>query len=775
MQVVKRDGRREDVHFDKITTRLKRLCEGLDRVDCAKVAQKVVSGVFGGVLTTDLDTLASETSAGMAAQHPQYSLLAGRICTSNLHKQTVDKFSDVVKLLHGRTNCSGEPCPAVSGELFDICSYGDLDGDIDHSRDMDYDFFAAQTLMRSYLLRDVDGKILERPQHMLMRVAVGIHGHDLDKVRETYSLMSQGVFTHATPTMFNAGTPSPQMSSCFLTDIMEDSIDGIYDTVKRCALISKFAGGIGFSASRVRASGTFITGSGGTSNGLVPMLKVFDATARYVDQGGGKRKGAFAVYLEPWHLDVEAFLKLRLNTGKHEDRARDLFYGMWIPDIFMERVERDAEWSLFCPSMCPGLVDTWGRDFEELYLRYESEGKSLKTVRARAIWRLILDAQIETGTPYMLYKDACNSKSNQQHLGTIKCSNLCTEIIQYSSANEVAVCNLASIALPKCVHVAEDGTRFFCHRTLMRVTRAVATNLDLIIDRNRYPVEEARKSNMAHRPIGIGVQGLADVFMLLQVPFDSDEARQLNRDIFETIYFAALTESCSRAVRLGTYPTFAGSPASQGRLQHDLWGVCTSDRWDWAQLRADIATHGLRNSLLVAPMPTATTAQILGNTECIEPYTTNMYTRRVISGEFVVTNKHLVRTLEGLGMWNDSVRAQIMRDHGSVKNLHVSDSIKQIFRTAWEIKMKPLIDMAADRAPFIDQSQSLNAFVAEPTHSVLSSMHFHAWKRGLKTGMYYLRSQPAASATQFTVPQVEPEEKPPGEASCSIGCESCSS
>ena len=769
MNVVKRDGRVEPVEFDKITHRISHLCGGLDSVNPIVISQKVIAGVHDGVHTRDLDTLAAETAAGMGVQHPQYNLLAGRICMSDLHKRTQAPFSKVIEQLYRRGSSSGQPCPAVSNDVYDTCKWGDLDNDLNFDRDMEYDYFGTQTLLRSYLLRDVDGSVLERPQHMLMRVAVGIHGSDLALVRQTYDYMSRGFFTHATPTMFNAGTPSAQMSSCFLTDVVEDSIDGIFDTVKRCALISKSAGGIGLSISRIRAGGTFIKGSGGRSNGIVPMLRVFDATARYVDQGGGKRKGAFAAYIEPWHGDIESFLKLRLNTGNHEDRARDLFYGLWIPDLFMRRVRDDAEWSLFCPSQCPGLADTWGAEFEKLYTRYEMNGKAMKKLPAQALWRMIIDAQIETGTPYMLYKDACNGKSNQQHLGTIRCSNLCTEIIQYSSANEVAVCNLGSLALPKFV-TGGESPRFDLNK-LVAVTRVLAENLDCVIDKNDYPVPEAKHSNFQHRPIGIGVQGLADVFMLMNLAFDSDEARQINRDIFEAIYFGALTESCSRARRLGAYPTYQGSPASTGKLQHDMWGVQGSDRWDWAGLRESIVKHGLRNSLLVAPMPTASTAQILGNNECIEPFTSNMYKRRVISGEFVVINRHLVRELEKRGMWTETNRQEIIRNGGSVQSLDVDDEMKRVFRTAWEMKMRPIVDMAADRAAFIDQSQSLNVFMAAPTLSSLSSLHFHAWSRGLKTGSYYIRSQPATEAIQFTVPVLQTPREP---ASCPVGCESCS-
>ena len=747
MQVVKRSGKKEDVMFDKITSRIQRLCYGLTKVDAVMIAQKVISGVYNNVTTCELDELAAETAATLSSRHPEYAKLAGRISISNLHKQTNKVFSEVVIKLFERKNSSGNPAPGVSEELHSIvlANKNELDGAIVYDRDYSYDFFASQTLQRAYLLKDIDDKILERPQHMIMRVSIGIHGNNIADVLKTYHAMSNLEFTHATPTMYNAGTPYPQMSSCFLTPIDEDSIDGIFKTLTKCAKISKSAGGVGISVSNIRAQGTFISGSGGKSNGLVPMLRVYDNTARYVDQGGGKRKGAFAIYLEPWHADISDFLMLKINTGNHEDRARDLFYGLWIPDLFMKRVKSASKWSLMCPHECPGLDECWGEKFEALYEKYEREGKVKKVVDSQILWKQIIDTQIETGMPYMLFKDACNSKSNHQHLGTIKCSNLCTEIIEYSSPSEVAVCNLASIALPKFV---TNGKYDF--ERLKNTTMLITQNLDRIIQRNFYPVEEAKNSNMRHRPIGIGVQGLADVFFMLKYPFDSPEAAQLNIDIFETIYFASLTASCELAKKYGRYESFDGSPTSKGILQFDMWGVKPSDRWDFGSLKKEIVQHGLRNSLLVAPMPTASTAQILGNNECFEPYTSNMYTRRVLAGEFILTNTHLVKDLENIGMWNSETINQIKIDNGSVQNLNIPTEMKRLYRTCWEIKMKPIISMAADRGPYIDQSQSLNAFISEPTLAKLSTLHFMAWDKGLKTGMYYLRTRGAADAIKFT-------------------------
>jgi ribonucleoside-diphosphate reductase alpha subunit len=698
--------------------------------------------------------LAAQTAASLATQHPDYSILAARISVSNLHKSTEAKFSELVKSFREYTHPkTGQPAPLVSQEVYDIAmKYADeIDGAIVHSRDFEFDFFGFKTLEKSYLLK-MHGKIAERPQLMLMRVAVGIHGDDLPAIIETYDLLSGRYFTHATPTLFNAGTTMPQMSSCFLLAMKDDSIDGIYDTLKNCAVISKYAGGIGLSIHNIRAAKSYIRGTNGTSNGIVPMLRVFNNTARYVDQGGGKRKGSIAIYVEPWHADIFAFLELRKNHGNESDRARDLFYALWIPDLFMQRVKDNGTWSLLCPNECPGLADCWGDEFVALYERYESEpGKVRQTIKAQALWFAILDSQIETGTPYMLFKDACNRKSNQQNLGTIKCSNLCTEIVEYTSAEEAAVCNLASVSLSMMV---DQEKMTFDFETLKRVTQVATKNLNKIIDRNFYPIEEARTSNMRHRPIGIGVQGLADAFQLLKLPFDCPSARQLNKDIFETIYFAACTASCDLAERDGPYESWEGSPASKGQLQFDLWGVTPSSRWDWPTLKARIAKHGMRNSLLVAPMPTASTAQILGNNESTEPFTSNMYNRRVLAGEFTVVNKHLLRELTSLGLWTESVRNRIIADNGSIQHVkEIPKDIRDVYKTVWEIPQKSILEMAADRGPYICQSQSLNVHIADPDSAKLTSMHFYSWSRGLKTGMYYLRTRPKADAIKFTVDQ----------------------
>ena len=750
MQVVKRDGRREAMLFDKITSRITKLCWGFEKktVDPALVTQKVVSGLHDGVECAKIDELAAETAAYLSIEQPAYSALAARIAISNMHKQTAKSFTTVVQLLYACVDVTGANCPMVSKELHDIVeTYGErIDASIVHNRDFDYDYFGYKTLEKAYLSR-IDRRIVERPQHMLMRVALGIWGDNLEKAFESYDLMSKHMFTMATPTLFNAGTPQPQMSSCFLIDIEADSIDGIFKTVNRCANISKGAGGIGISVSKIRASGALIRGSGGTSNGLVPMLRVFDSTARYVDQGGGKRPGAFAVYLEPWHADIEAFLELKKNFGKEEVRARDLFYALWISDLFMRRVEADEEWSLFCPNECPNLDTCYGAEFDALYAEYEQQGKARKTMKAQTLWFQILESQIETGVPYMLYKDAANAKSNQKHLGTIKCSNLCTEIIEFTSPDEIAVCNLASIALPKCVSNAK-----FDFDLLGAITRVLVRNLNCVIDRNYYPVAEAKRSNHRHRPIGIGVQGLADVFIMCRMPFDSDAARELNRHIFETIYHAAVDESCELARVDGAYESFGGSPMSQGIMQFDMWGIVPT-RHDWSALRAKVQEHGLRNSLLVAPMPTASTAQILGNNECFEPYTSNIYSRRVLAGEFAVVNRHLMHDLQARGLWTSEIRTKIIQDRGSIQNIEqIPDDLKQLYRTAWELKQRSLIDMAADRGAYICQSQSLNLFLQEPTSSKLSAMHFYGWRAGLKTGMYYLRTMAAADAIQFTLP-----------------------
>jgi ribonucleoside-diphosphate reductase alpha chain len=794
MYVIKRNGKKESVKFDKITARIEKLCYGLDRrfVNSIDVAKKVIEGLYDGVTTTELDNLAAETAASLTVKHPDYALLASRIAVSNLHKNTTKSFSDTMKLLYEcKDGKTGKLVPLLSDEVWKIISDNAelLDSTIIYDRDYGFDYFGFKTLEKSYLLK-VDGKVVERPQHMYMRVAIGIHQNDIDSAIRTYHLMSERWFTHATPTLFNAGTPKPQMSSCFLLTMKDDSIDGIYDTLKQTAKISQSAGGIGLSIHNIRATGSYIGGTNGTSNGIIPMLRVFNDTARYVDQGGGKRKGAFAIYLEPWHADVFEFLDLRKNHGKDELRARDLFYALWIPDLFMQRVEAGGEWSLFCPHEAPGLHETWGAEFEQLYVQYEAEGRARRTVKAQDLWFAILDAQIETGTPYLLYKDSANRKSNQQNLGTIKSSNLCTEIIEYTSADEVAVCNLASLALPRFVINGQ-----FDHQKLYEVTYEVTKNLNKIIDYNYYPVDEARNSNLRHRPIGLGVQGLADAFILLRLPFESDKAKQLNKEIFETIYFAAMTASKDLAKVDGPYSSFAGSPASKGQFQFDLWGVEPTLRWDWYTLKAEVIKYGVRNSLLVAPMPTASTSQILGNNECFEPYTSNIYVRRVLSGEFVVVNKHLLKDLVDLNLWNEEMKNKIIFHNGSIQAIdEIPQAIKEIYKTVWEIKQRNIIDMAADRGAYICQSQSLNLFVDTPSASKLTSMHFYGWKKGLKTGMYYLRTQAASQAVQFTVERqggkmIEPLANPSaiqvasadaGEdvvgATCSMqdGCVTCS-
>ncbi|MEY3011017.1 MAG: hypothetical protein RLZZ314_1659 [Bacteroidota bacterium] len=751
MYVLKRDGRREPVQFDKITARIKKLCYGLhDAVDPTKIAMRVIEGVYDGVTTTELDNLAAEVAATNAVTHPDYAQLASRIAVSNLHKATKKSFTETMQDLHEYVDpITGENASLIAEDVWEIIQKNSelLDSSIIYDRDFNYDFFGFKTLERSYLLK-IGGKIAERPQHMLMRVAVGIHKDDMESAIETYNMMSEGWFTHATPTLFNAGTPKPQMSSCFLLTMKEDSISGIYDTLKQCAKISQNAGGIGLAIHDIRATGSYIKGTNGTSNGIVPMLRVFNDTARYVDQGGGKRKGSFAIYIEPWHADIFDFLDLRKNHGKEEQRARDLFFALWTPDLFMKRVEENGDWTLMCPNECPGLTDAWGPEFEALYTKYEAEGKGRKTIKAQDLWFKILESQIETGTPYMLYKDAANGKSNQQNLGTIRSSNLCTEIIEYTSPDEVAVCNLASIAVPK--FVKEDRT--FDHDKLFEVTYRVTRNLNRVIDRNYYPIPEARNSNMRHRPIGLGVQGLADAFILMRFPFDSDEARQLNKDIFETIYYAACTASKDMAKEDGAYETFQGSPASKGTLQFDMWGVSPSDRWEWDILKDEIKEHGMRNSLLMAPMPTASTAQILGNNECFEPYTSNIYTRRTLSGEFIVVNKHLLRDLTKLGLWDEDMKNRLIAANGSVQNIpEIPENLKVLYRTAWEIPQRAILDMAADRGAYICQSQSLNVFMENVNNSKLTSMHFYAWKKGLKTGMYYLRTKAATDAIKFTV------------------------
>lgn len=766
MYVLKRDGRKEPIMFDKITARVRKLCYGLnDLVDPVKVAMRVIEGLYDGVTTSELDNLAAETAATMTTTHPDYAQLAARISVSNLHKNTKKSFVETMTDLYTYVNPrTGKKAPLLADNVHKIIKDNAelLDSTIIYNRDFGYDYFGFKTLERSYLLK-INGQIVERPQHMLMRVSVGIHLDDLDAAIETYHLMSKRYFTHATPTLFNSGTPKPQMSSCFLLAMKDDSIDGIYDTLKQTAKISQSAGGIGLSIHNIRATGSYIAGTNGTSNGVVPMLRVFNDTARYVDQGGGKRKGSFAIYVEPWHADIFDFLNLKKNHGKEEMRARDLFYAMWIPDLFMRRVEEDSTWTLMCPNECPGLYDSHGDEFEKKYLDYEKNNKGRKTIQARELWEKILESQIETGTPYMLYKDAANRKSNQQNLGTIRSSNLCTEILEYTSPDEVAVCNLASIALPMFI---KDGA--FDHQGLYDVTVRATKNLNKVIDRNYYPVKEAENSNFRHRPIGLGVQGLADTFIKLRMPFTSDEAKTLNQEIFETLYFAAVTASKDMAKDEGPYESYKGSPISKGEFQHNLWGIKDSElsgRWDWVALRKEVKKHGVRNSLLVAPMPTASTSQILGNNECFEPYTSNIYTRRVLSGEFIVVNKHLLEDLVNLGLWDEDLKQELMRANGSVQQLdNIPDDIKELYKTAWELSMKDIIDMSRQRGYFIDQSQSLNLFMEGATMAKLTSMHFYAWKSGLKTGMYYLRTKSAVDAIKFTLDKKK-EEKVPEAAS----------
>ena len=791
MYVIKRNGKRESVKFDKVTARIEKLSYSLSpMVNVIDVAKKTIEGIYEGVATTDLDNLAAETAASLTIAHPDYAILASRIAVSNLHKNTIKSFSATMRKLHQYTDATtGKKLPLIADDVMQVIEdHADLlDSTIIYDRDYAFDYFGFKTLEKSYLLR-INGKVAERPQHMYMRVAVGIHKQNIDEVIKTYHLMSERWFTHATPTLFNAGTPKPQMSSCFLLTMKDDSIDGIYDTLKQTAKISQSAGGIGLAIHNIRATGSYIGGTNGTSNGIIPMLRVYNDTARYVDQGGGKRKGAFAIYLEPWHADIFEFLDLRKNHGKEELRARDLFFALWISDLFMKRVEANEDWSLFCPNEAPGLSECWGNEFDALYTAYEQQGKARKTVKAQDLWFKILESQIETGTPYMLYKDAANSKSNQQNLGTIKSSNLCTEILEYTSPEEVAVCNLASLALPRFV---SEGK--FDHEKLYEVTYQVTKNLNAVIDGNYYPVPEAEYSNKKHRPIGIGVQGLADVFIMLRLPFESELARLLNKNIFETIYFAAMTASKDLAKEQGAYESFSGSPLSKGIFQFDMWNVQPSDRWNWENLRAEVMQSGVRNSLLVAPMPTASTSQIFGNNECFEPYTSNIYTRRVLSGEFIIVNKHLLKDLVQLGLWNNTMKQKIIAANGSIQQIpEIPADIKELYKTVWEIKQRSIIDMAADRGAYICQSQSLNVFVDTPTISKLTSMHFYGWKKGLKTGMYYLRTQAATQAVQFTVEQqmnivtqaaevkavqeqIDPVQSQGGSCSMQDGCISCGS
>ncbi len=790
MFVHKRDGRKEAVRFDKVTARIQKLAYSLsEHVDTFAVAQKVIEGIYDGVTTSQLDSLAAEIAASMTTRHPDYAILAARIAVSNLHKNTKKSFSETMKDLYEYIDPkTGKKAPLLADDVYSIIQSNKdfLDSTIIYDRDFGYDYFGFKTLEKSYLLK-INGAIAERPQHMIMRVAIGIHKDDIESAVETYNLMSERWFTHATPTLFNAGTPKPQLSSCFLLQMEDDSIDGIYNTLKNCAKISQSAGGIGLSIHNVRATGSYIRGTNGTSNGIVPMLRVFNDTARYVDQGGGKRKGSFAIYLEPWHADIFDFLELKKNHGKEENRARDLFFAMWISDLFMERVEQDGEWSLFCPNEAPGLSECYGEKFRELYARYESEGRARKTVKAQELWFAILESQIETGTPYMLYKDACNEKSNQKNLGTIKSSNLCTEIVEYTAPDEIAVCNLASIALPRFVI-----NNKFDHQKLFDITYVITKNLNKVIDINYYPVEAARKSNMRHRPIGIGVQGLADAFILMRMPFDSDEARQLNKEIHETIYYAAMTASKDLSKKDGPYETYEGSPVSQGIFQYDMWNVTPSNRWEWDVLKEEVKKYGVRNSLLLAPMPTASTSQILGNNECFEPYTSNIYSRRVLSGEFPIVNKHLLKDLVKLNLWNDNMKNKIIADNGSIQAIaEIPADLKEIYKTVWEIKQRAVIDMAADRGAYICQSQSLNLFIQDANFAKLTSMHFYAWKKGLKTGMYYLRTKSAADAVKFTIDQsylkqpivetavVADKEEAFAQMACSLdnpeACEACGS
>jgi ribonucleoside-diphosphate reductase alpha subunit len=758
MKVQKRNGDIVPMLFDKVVARISKLCSGLD-VQPDKVAQKVIVNMYDCIKTSEIDDLSAEVAVHMQTEHPDYEVLATRIVASNLQKLCPKCFTDAMVVLHVN---------GVVSDHFMKCLSLKLDAAIDHSRDYDFGYFGLKTLQRGYLNKG------ETPQYMFMRVAVGIHGDDLPRVIETYDLMSKKYFTHATPTLFNAGTNRPQMSSCFLVAMKDDSIDGIYDTLKECAQISKWSGGIGIHASNIRANGTPIKGTNGVADGIVPMLRVFNNTARYVNQGGGKRKGSFAVYLEPWHADVMEFLDLRLNQGDEEARCRDLFTALWIPDLFMEKVEQDGDWHLMCPHECPGLQDVYGEEFNELYRTYVAQGRFKRVVKARQVWDAMLRSQIETGTPYMCYKDSVNRKSNQKNIGTVKSSNLCTEIVEVSGPDETAVCNLASICLPTFVKDGESGLEFDFDE-LGRVTRVVTRNLNRVIDKNYYPTEAARKSNMRHRPIGIGVQGLADVFMMLGLSFDEPKARELNKEIFQQIYRAAILVSSDLAAEEGPYETFEGSPASKGILQPDMWGVNTES---FAFLKQCIAKNGLRNSLLVAPMPTASTAQIMGNNEAFEPYTTNIYLRRTLAGEFVVVNKHLVKDLKAIGLWTKETKNQIIKDGGSVRNVQgIPTNLAAIYRTVWEIPQKSIIDMAADRGAYIDQSQSLNLFLENPTVAKLSSMHVYAWKKGLKTGMYYLRTRAKAKPQQVTITPVQPpteEEK----LACSLanpeGCLMCS-
>jgi ribonucleoside-diphosphate reductase alpha chain len=791
MYVTKRNGKQEIVSFDKILNRIKKLGQEANiKLNYTGLVMKVIDQLYDGISTTKIDELSAEQCASMASIHPDYNILAGRITVSNHHKNTSNSFKDVMTSLYYYKDKHDKQSPLVTEEIVMIANqYEDeIESLIDYGRDYLIDYFGFKTLERAYLMK-INQKTVERPQHMWLRVAIGIHGENFSRVEETYRYMSLKYFTHATPTLFNAGTPHPQLSSCFLLAVESDSMEGIYNTLKDCAMISKWAGGIGLHIHNVRASGSKIRGTNGESSGICPMLRVFNNTAKYVNQGG-RRAGSFAIYVEPWHADIEVFLQMRKNHGDEELKARDLFYALWVPDLFMERVKADGQWTLMCPDECPGLSDVYGEDFNKLYTSYEQEGKGRKSVNARELWFQVLDAQMETGTPYLLFKDACNKKSNQKNVGTIKSSNLCTEILEYSDDKESAVCNLASIALPTFVDTSDPENPTFDFDILHDIAKVVTYNLNKIIDVNYYPTEKTRRSNMRHRPIGIGIQGLADTFMLMNMAFGSDAAKQLNKDIFETIYHGALTESCILAKKEGAYETFQGSPASEGVLQFDMWTSEASlrngqsdnghpnNRYDWSALKASIIMNGLRNSLLMAPMPTASTSQILGFNECIEPITSNIYNRRTLAGEFILANKYLMNDLIKLDLWNEKIKNNIIANHGSVQHIDViPQEIREKYKTVWEIPMKTLIDMAADRGVYICQSQSLNLWLEDPNYSNLTSMHFYSWSKGLKTGIYYLRRRGRHQAQQFTI---EPEKKDLGENSGEYSgeseeiCEMCS-
>jgi ribonucleoside-diphosphate reductase alpha chain len=797
MHVLKRDGSRELVKYDKITMRVKKQTYGLnsDYVDALEIAKKVIQGVYDGVTSVELDDLAAETAASMTSYHPDYSVLASRIAITSLHKSTKKSFYETIKDLYEYVDKKTDKSASLIDEkVFKFIeeNKSTIEQAINYDRDFNFDYFGYKTLEKSYLLK-IEGKVAERPQHMWMRVACGIWQDNVEEAIKTYDLLSQGYFTHATPTLFNAGTRRPQLSSCFLLNIADDSLEGIYKTLSDCAMISKNAGGIGIHAHHIRAKGAYIKGTNGTSNGIIPMLKVFNETARYVDQGGGKRKGSIAVYLEPWHSDVFDFIDLRKNHGKEELRARDLFLALWIPDLFMRRVEEDRDWTLFSPDEAPDLHETYGEKFEALYEKYEREGRGRRTIRARELWEKIVESQIETGTPYMLYKDHANKKNNQKNLGVLHGSNLCTEIMEYTSKDEVAVCNLASIALPKYVECPasrkhDKSKRWFNHEKLYNVVYQATKNLNKVIEVNFYPVKEAKNSNMKHRPIGLGIQGLADAFAIMGIPFTSPEAKKLNRDIFETIYYASLKASCDIAKVEGTYQSYKGSPISQGILQFDMWEEAPSDRWDWDSLRKEIAEHGVRNSLLVAPMPTASTAQILGNNEAFEPFTSNLYKRRTLSGEYTIVNKHLVQDLIERDLWNEEMRLKLIASKGSIQSImEIPSDLKHLYLTVWELKQRDILDMAADRGAFIDQSQSLNLFIEGVNPAKLTAAHFHAWKKGLKTGMYYLRTKAAVEAiaglgvdlSSIQKPKENKEYSTEEAVSCSLdnpeACEACGS